>query len=293
MDVFISWSGEKSRKAAEAFRSWLPSVIQALNPYFTPKDIDKGQRWSQDIAGKLNDSLFGIILVTKENIHAPWILFEAGALSKNVGASHLCPVLLDLKPTDLSGPLAQFQASKFDKEDIRKLLGSINTALGEKQLQENTLYTVFDKWWPDLELEIQEILEADDSSADVIVRSERELIEEVLRLVRQRSYSSFETDNKLYETLTYKPVTYEESTKTIKVWFHKNSAYEIGLEQLSSGSELIDFALQINGKRPCKAEHVKAFLDCVEQLSDRYFKKNAQGIFCPGGINLEVEWPSD
>lgn len=293
MDVFISWSGEKSRKAAEVLRSWLPSVIQALNPYFTPKDIDKGRRWSQDIAGKLNDSQFGVILVTKENLNAPWILFEAGALSKNVSPAHVCPILLDLKPTDLSGPLEQFQATKFDKEDIRKLLGSMNVALNEIKLPEKTLDTVFDKWWPDLESEICKILDADDSSIDVIVRSERELIEEVLRLVRQGTYSSFESDNKLYETMRYKPVTYDESTKTIKVWLLKNSPYEIGLDQLCSGSELMDFTLQLNSKGVCKAEHIKAFLDCLEQLSDRYFKKNAQGIFCPGGRNLEIDWPNE
>lgn len=289
MEVFISWSGEKSRKAAEALRSWLPNVIQVLKPYFTPRDIDKGQRWSQDIAGKLSDSLFGIILVTKDNIDAPWILFEAGALSKNIGASHVCPLLLDLKPTDLTGPLLQFQASVFEKDDVRKLVGSVNSSIKDNPLPDSTLDNVFEKWWPDLDKDINNILSTDTSNSESEVRTERELLEEVLRLARQRAYPSFESDNKLYEALTYKPVTYEERTRTINVWFHKHSPYQIGLERLESGSELADFILQINSKGSCKAEHVKAFLDCIEELSDRYFKKNAQGIFCPGGVNQDVE----
>jgi len=294
MDVFISWSGEKSRKAAEAIRGWLPNVIQAVNPYFTPTDIDKGQRWSQEIAGKLNQSQFGIILLTKENLNAPWILFEAGALSKNIELSHICPVLLDLKPIDLTGPLVQFQASQFEKNEIRKLLESINNSLEDLSLSEKTLDSVFNKWWPDLEIEINNILSEDTDELMDQVRSERDLIEEILRLVREGTYSSFEPSNKPYEKVSYKPVSYDERTRTIKVWLNENRPYEIGLDRIDSGSELMDFVLQINGKGICKADHIKAFLDCIEELTDRYFSNNAQGIFCPGGNNIiNVKWPEN
>lgn len=294
MEVFISWSGEKSRKSAEVLRGWLPSVIQAVTPYYTPKDIDKGQRWSNDIAGKLDSSQFGIILVTRDNLNAPWILFEAGALSKNVGSARVCPILLDLKPTDLSGPLVQFQATEFTKDDIRKLVGAINDALGESSINEKILDNIFEKWWPDLEQELKAII-SQDSSDKVAgeVRSDRELLEEVLRLVRSNEYTSFDSGNGLFDKLKHKAVSYNESTKTISVWFRENSPYEIHLYQIKSGSQLLDFALQINRKGICKPEHIKEFFDCVEQISDRYFKKNAQGVFCPFGNNKNVEWPAD
>ena len=86
MKVFISWSGEKSHKIANILREWMPCVIQSIKPYVSSKDIDKGARWSTDIAKELEDSYFGIICVTKSNINAPWINFEAGALSKAVAA---------------------------------------------------------------------------------------------------------------------------------------------------------------------------------------------------------------
>lgn len=294
MEVFISWSGEKSRKAAEVIRDWLPSVIQAVTPYYTPKDIDKGQRWSNDIAGKLDASQFGMILVTRDNLNAPWILFEAGALSKNVGSANVCPILLDLKPTDLSGPLVQFQATQLTKDDMRKLIGSINAALGENRINEKTLENIFAKWWPDLEQELKKILTQDSSDRELEeVRSDRELLEEVLRLVRNNEYTSFDSGNRLFDKLNHKAVSYNESTKTITVWFHENSPYEIHLNQIDSGSRLLDFALQINRKGICKADHIKSFLDCIEQISDRYFKKNAQGVFCPSGSNKNVKWPAD
>lgn len=291
MDIFLSWSGDKSRKAAESFRDWLPNVIQALKPYFTPNDINKGQRWSQDLSNKLDSSQFGLILLTTENLNAPWILFEAGALSKNIGVSSVCPILLDLKTTDLSGPLAQFQASIFNKVQIFKVIESINTKLENSALPDKTLEIVFNKWWPDLEGRIQNILN-EDVSVKNEVRTERELIEDTLRLVRRLSYSSFESKD-IYEKLTYMPVSYDEDSKTIKVWLSKHSSYDIELDRLCSSAELLDFILQINAKRTTKPDHIKAFLDCLEELTDRYFKKNAQGIFCPFGETKDVEWPNN
>ena len=82
MKVFISWSGVDSHSAAVALRDWLPSVIQLLEPYVSSEDIDKGARWSTDIAAELAGSDWGILCVTKENVQAPWLNFEAGALSK-------------------------------------------------------------------------------------------------------------------------------------------------------------------------------------------------------------------
>ena len=40
--VFISWSGDLSKKIAEELRFWLPAVLQFVKPYFTPNDIEKG-----------------------------------------------------------------------------------------------------------------------------------------------------------------------------------------------------------------------------------------------------------
>ena len=84
MRVFISWSGDTSKRLAEALRDWLPGVLQAVKPYFTPNDIEKGTRWSGEIAGELEKASFGLFCLTRDNINSPWMMFEAGALSKHV-----------------------------------------------------------------------------------------------------------------------------------------------------------------------------------------------------------------
>lgn len=136
---------------------WLPKVIQKLKPWLSATNIDQGARWGLDIAQNLEQSRFGIIFLTPDNLSAPWILFEAGALSKNIGNSYVCPYLFDYENIVLKGPLAQFQAAKSDKADTKKLVVTINKALGKQKLSEGALDATFEKWWPELESRLKAI----------------------------------------------------------------------------------------------------------------------------------------
>lgn len=155
MKVFLSWSGEISHKVAIVFRDWLPSVIQALEPYVSSEDIDKGARWSTDIAEELENSTFGILCVTKENIETPWLNFEAGALSKSMNKSYVSPFLFDIKRSEVNGPILQFQSTIFEKEDIKKLILTLNKACGESLLSEERITKTFDVWYPSLEEQLK------------------------------------------------------------------------------------------------------------------------------------------
>ena len=109
MKIFLSWSGDRSGAVAAAFREWLPNVIQALQPWLSSANIDQGTRWSSEVAAQLQETRVGIICLTPENISAPWLLFESGALSKTLAQTHVCTYLIGLEPTDLGWPLAMFQ----------------------------------------------------------------------------------------------------------------------------------------------------------------------------------------
>jgi hypothetical protein len=188
MRVFISWSGARSKAIAEILRQWLPGVIQAVKPYYSPDDISKGARWSSEIGKELEAARVGLICLTRDNRNAPWIMFEAGALSKNLDKSKVCPVLFGIEPSEISGPLVQFQASAFSKAEMERVMRMINTELGDAALASDVLDSVFEMWWPKLEERVaQEMAKPDETQPTT--RSERDLLEgdlleEVLELSR-------------------------------------------------------------------------------------------------------------
>lgn len=182
--VFISWGGDLSKQLAEEVKNWLPSVLQFVKPYFTPDDIEKGTRWESSIAQELASSQIGIICLTKDNISRPWILFEAGALSKNFGKANVCTVLFNVDSTDITGPLTCFQATKFDKADFKKLIKTINDTGGDLKLDSKVLDDVFEMWWPRLEDKIKKVIKNYKEESHEEERSEREILEELLELTR-------------------------------------------------------------------------------------------------------------
>jgi hypothetical protein len=182
MKVFISWSGDHSRQLGEAIHWWLPHVLQFAKPYFTPADMEKGKRWNNEISKELGQSQIGIIAMTEENLTSPWIMFEAGAISKVVEEGRVCPIVFGCRKTDLVGPLASFQAIAFERAEVRQLLTTINNAAKEAALKERTLDEAFDMWWPKLEEKVAAISSV--AQPPRPHRSQKDLLEEVVENTR-------------------------------------------------------------------------------------------------------------
>lgn len=191
MKVFISWSGEESRQVALVLRDWLPSVVQSIDPYVSSEDIDKGARWSSDIAGELESSVYGILCITPDNIEAPWINFEAGALSKSIETALVTPFLFRTKRSDMKGPLVQFQSALDTKDDVKKLLVSLNGAQGASALDAQRLDKIFERWWPDLESSLVAIespkKEIQKKTKEESIRNREDILEEAITLLRQHT----------------------------------------------------------------------------------------------------------
>lgn len=190
MKIFLSWSGAKSHKVALALKNWLPSVIQSLEPYVSSENIDKGARWSTDIATELENSNFGILCVTRDNVDAPWLLFEAGALSKSISKAKVTPFLFDIKGSEiLNSPILQFQATVYQKDDIKKMLMSINNGCDGSHLGDSQLNEAFEVWYPKLDKCLREIKEEQDGSIPENVDQKKDqryssILEEILNVVR-------------------------------------------------------------------------------------------------------------
>jgi hypothetical protein len=139
-----------------------------------------------EIAEKLKDTEFGLVCVTRENQREPWLNFEAGAIAKKLDVSRVVPLAIDLPPAEISHPLGQFQATRINREGIDEVVKSINEASSSSLSPEN-LAAAIEKWWPDLEEDLQGIEERpypDQSEPSPPDRSDREMLEEVLDTVR-------------------------------------------------------------------------------------------------------------
>lgn len=189
MNIFISWSGDLSKQIGEIFKDWMPTVIQSIKPYFTPSDIEKGSRWENEISKKLSECSTGIIILTKENLKSQWMMFEAGALSNKLDKSRVCPILIEVDNTELTGPLSTFQTTKFSKEDIKQLMLNVNKQCGDNKLTDKVFEEVFKVFWPHLEEKVNNVIEKNIQNKDIVSteRSDRELLEEVLELSRMMS----------------------------------------------------------------------------------------------------------
>lgn len=184
MKVFISWSGDRSKKVAELLDDWIQCVIQAVNPWMSSKDIDRGALWFTEITDQLAHTSIGIVCLTKENRNKPWILFESGALAKGLTSNRVCTFLIDLVATDLENPLAQFNHTFPTRESVWELVRTINLTLKENALKESVLSKVFDTYWPQFECDFKEIISTTPETEVISKRKDNDIMLDVLSTVR-------------------------------------------------------------------------------------------------------------
>ncbi len=184
MNIFISWSGNKSKAVAELLDEWLQCVIQAVDPWMSSKDIDRGALWFSEINDQLQNTTIGIICLTQQNLNKPWILFEAGALAKGLTESRVCTFLIDVQPTDIGTPLSQFNHTFPNKDGLWELVRTLNSSLKEKALKEKILEQVFDTYWPQFEAQFNSILQDHPVGEQVKKREENDILLEILSSTR-------------------------------------------------------------------------------------------------------------
>jgi len=184
MKVFISWSGGRSKAVAEVISDWIKCVLQASDPWISTKHIDRGSLWFSEINDKLRDVSIGIVCLTQDNKHKPWILFECGALAKGLSTSRVCTFLIDLEPSDLTDPLAQFNHTLPNKESVMELVRTLNSALGDKSLEQRVLEKIFETYWPQFHASFLEAVRENEPLERVEPRSQDDLLGEILENTR-------------------------------------------------------------------------------------------------------------
>jgi hypothetical protein len=159
----------------------MPLVLHYVQPWLSDVDIAAGERWAQSVAKELETTNFGIACLTRENVASPYILFEAGSLAKLLGESKLIPLLLDLEFRDITGPLAQFQAKKVDKDGLNEVIQSINQA-SSQPIPEQRTKQLFEALWPEFEKQLSEVPKQ--AATQKPTRPQHEVLEELVAGVR-------------------------------------------------------------------------------------------------------------
>jgi len=150
-------------------------------------EIDKGTRSLHEISKALADIKIGIVCLTPENLSRPWLLFEAGALSKSIDErTRLCTYLVgDFEPSDVTPPLGMFQGTKSTKEDTYRLVQTINRVVSDEPISDDNLETIFEAMWPKLENRLNSLPPAE--SAVPAKRPPDEIMGEILELARAQA----------------------------------------------------------------------------------------------------------
>jgi len=184
MKIFISWSGEFSHGAAVALQNGLPTLFNGINCFVSSESVRKGERWLQEVSKELDESNLGIACLTPDNLDAPWLHFETGAISKSVKKATVYTLLLGgLRPADIHGPLSQFQHTSFAKDDVFKLIKAINEGYEDAKQDETRLRKIFDGfWWDELEKTIAKL-----SPKGTKTEKKRDLEEMVYQLIETTS----------------------------------------------------------------------------------------------------------
>ena len=105
----------------------------------------------------------GVVCITREGLRSGWIHFEAGALARTIRKKRrhggvLVTYLLGVRPDELTGPLAEYQATSVERDDTRKLCAAIVDVMVQTKAQEPPDWeNAFNQNWPNFEAAVKSI----------------------------------------------------------------------------------------------------------------------------------------
>lgn len=167
--VFISWSKTYSGEIAEVLKKYLDLIFKGKVFFFLSKKIKGGETGREEILKNLLKSDMGILILTPENINAPWLLFESGCLhqkNKDTEKKHnpVCPVIFGRKPDKRESPIDQLQYILFNNEEsflnlLEGICGSCDIPFDAnfKETIKNEKTNI--DYWCDLEKELMPLIE--------------------------------------------------------------------------------------------------------------------------------------
>ena len=161
--IFISWSGNYSRQISEELKRVLEEVVfpgGGIKCFVSTQDIASGEDWYRKIKSELHASKLGIMCITKENVKAPWLYFEAGALIGN--NLKVIPLLINCDQSSLERtPIRANQSVQFyEPERFYKMLEDIRTDFSLlNELKKEEIAKRYENAYESMKSKLQPILE--------------------------------------------------------------------------------------------------------------------------------------
>ena len=121
---------------------------QSVQPWLSSRDIPLGASWYVKTLRILEEAEAGIVCLTRQNLQAQWLNFEAGFLSKQ--AAPVCLYALDLDASEITGPISQFQYARAEKQSTLALVKMLNGLAGKASISEERINRIFELNWPRL-----------------------------------------------------------------------------------------------------------------------------------------------
>lgn len=172
-----------------------------IDIFVSSRSITKGANGLAVIEANLDNSAFGIVLVSRDNQAAPWLNYEGGWLASTLERP-VATICLDLRPGDVTSPLAPRQATQFEDDQdmatlLRQVVDAANPSMNDRVFQ--TLLTqvwpsIRDSWVPALEHEGESPARDDNEML-------AELVERVRRIEELGQLTSARVDESLHTSL--------------------------------------------------------------------------------------------
>lgn len=162
--IFISWSGINSKEIAVALKHSLEQEVFGAFPpadlqcFVSEEDIASGTDWWNKINSELKSCKMGIVCITKENLNAPWLYYEAGAMVTE--SIQVIPLLIGCDFSALTNtPLNGKQAIDFyDSKRFFKMIQDIRSTMDYNFIPKKALDSVSETAYTDLRNVLEPVL---------------------------------------------------------------------------------------------------------------------------------------
>lgn len=66
--------------------------------------------------------------------------------------------------------------------------------------------------------------------------------------------------------------------------------YAYDLNRIKSASECLDLIFEVASNPWCDLAMVGELVHAIEDVTHQHFDSNAQGVLCPNGANMKIDW---